>query len=181
MGSLKDSKTRKWTLLQSSCVPSFSSSATLCPFLTNFQSWLNSDILLYLAFLNVLQMADLFGYGHKLFPYLKQMHYDAGHQDLRRNTPAVSCSSLTKQQPTSFAPSWQELCVYMHVLPALMVASQPPTKASSLHAQTLLGFDLPPTLGSDLPPTLGSHFIFRMRIVSKLMWLIWLSVLTVVL
>lgn len=62
-------------------------------------------------------MADLFGYGHKLFPYLKQMHYDAGHQDLRRNTPAVSCSSLTKQQPKNICTQLTR-AVCLHACPA---------------------------------------------------------------
>lgn len=70
---------------------------TLCPFLTNFQSRLNSDTLLYFAHFNVLQIVELFGYSCKLFKYLKQMHYYAGHQDLRRNTTAVSWDLLAKQ------------------------------------------------------------------------------------
>lgn len=87
----------------------------------HLQSCLNSDTLLYLARLNVLQIGGLFEYSCKFFPNPKQMHYHATRQDLRRNTTAASWDLLTKQQSTSFAASPQELHAYVRVPPALPV------------------------------------------------------------
>lgn len=95
----------------------------LCPLLTNFQSCLNSDTLLYCVHLNVLLVVDLSGYSRKLFPYLKHMHHYGGHQDLRRISTPVSQDLICNQGGELRA----------HVLSCRLCrrASRPPTTGTS--------------------------------------------------